>query len=255
MEPNKLETQIREQLNAREIKPSEMAWDRLDAMLSVAEEKKTKRSFGWWYIAASILVFVTAGLFFYNQKSTEIQINNTVVVKETSKDSVKANPISTKNNVTEDLIQVQEKQPLVQVENIKKEEKSLSSSNHNNQKTTVNPLLNPNKEIEYQNSEVIAQKDLPKVMPQEKTVVSKSNEVNVDELLASVDKSSKSDKKIPIKVNVNSLLSQVDVELEMTFKQKVINKLGKNYEDAKIALAKRNQESNTNNSETKNKKY
>jgi len=40
MEPNKLETQIKEQLNAREIQPSEMAWDRLDAMLTVAEEKK-----------------------------------------------------------------------------------------------------------------------------------------------------------------------------------------------------------------------
>lgn len=255
MEPNKLETQIREQMNAREIKPSEMAWDRLDAMLSVAEEKKTKRSFGWLYIAASILVFVTAGLFFFNQKSTEIKIDNAVVGKENNNDTVKVSPNSTKNNATEDLIQVQEKQPLVQVENIKKEEKSSSSSNHNNQKTTENPLLITNKEIKYQNSEGIAQKDLPKVISQEKIVVSKSNEVNVDELLASVDKSPKSDKKTPIKVNVNSLLSQVDVELEMTFKQKVINKLGRNYEDAKVALAKRNQESNTNNSETKNKKY
>ena len=45
MEPNKLETQIKEQLNAREIQPSEMAWDRLDAMLSVAEEKKNKTFF------------------------------------------------------------------------------------------------------------------------------------------------------------------------------------------------------------------
>ncbi len=43
MEPNKLETQIKEKLNSREIQPTEMAWDRLDAMLSVAEEKKTKR--------------------------------------------------------------------------------------------------------------------------------------------------------------------------------------------------------------------
>lgn len=40
MEQNKLETQIKEKLNSREIQPSEMAWDRLDAMLSVSEEKK-----------------------------------------------------------------------------------------------------------------------------------------------------------------------------------------------------------------------
>ena len=40
MEPNKFEKQIREQLNSREIQPSKKSWDRLDAMLSVAEEKK-----------------------------------------------------------------------------------------------------------------------------------------------------------------------------------------------------------------------
>ena len=68
MEPNKLETQFKEKLNSREIEPSEMAWDRLDAMLSVTEEKKTRRSFGWLYIAASILVLGTAGMFFFNQK-------------------------------------------------------------------------------------------------------------------------------------------------------------------------------------------
>jgi hypothetical protein len=44
LKPNNIENQIREKLNSREIKPTEMAWDRLDAMLSVAEEKKTARS-------------------------------------------------------------------------------------------------------------------------------------------------------------------------------------------------------------------
>ena len=42
MEPNKIEKQFREKLNTREIQPSVQVWDRLDAMLSVAEEKKTK---------------------------------------------------------------------------------------------------------------------------------------------------------------------------------------------------------------------
>ena len=41
MAQNNIENQIREKLNSREIQPTEMAWDRLDAMLSVAEEKKT----------------------------------------------------------------------------------------------------------------------------------------------------------------------------------------------------------------------
>ena len=82
MEPNNIENQIREKLNSREIQPSAKAWDRLDAMLTVGEEKKTKRSFfSFKYIgiADSVLVFVTLGLFFFNQKNTTIEPQNTVV--------------------------------------------------------------------------------------------------------------------------------------------------------------------------------
>ena len=88
MEPNKVESQIREKLNSREIQPSAQAWDRLDAMLSVAEEKKTKRPFGFLFIAASILVFATLGMFFFNQNSIETKPQNDVVTNET-KDTVK----------------------------------------------------------------------------------------------------------------------------------------------------------------------
>ena len=98
MKPNKFEKQIREQLNSREIQPSDMAWDRLDAMLSVAEEKKTKRSFGWLYIAASILVFVGVGTFFFNQNTSEITPNTTIVNQEVIKDSI-SNSLEKTNNL------------------------------------------------------------------------------------------------------------------------------------------------------------
>ena len=57
MQSNKTDNQIREKLNAREIEPSAKSWDRLDAMLSVQEEKKPKKGFLWLYIAASFFVF------------------------------------------------------------------------------------------------------------------------------------------------------------------------------------------------------
>ena len=43
MEPNKLENKMREKLNKRTIQPSANAWDRLDAMLSVTEQKTEKK--------------------------------------------------------------------------------------------------------------------------------------------------------------------------------------------------------------------
>jgi len=63
MEQHKLENEFKNKLNQREIKPSENSWDRLDAMLAVAEVKKPTRGYGWIYIAASIIGFAFLGTF------------------------------------------------------------------------------------------------------------------------------------------------------------------------------------------------
>ncbi|WP_298304674.1 hypothetical protein [Flavobacterium sp.] len=243
MAQNKLETQIKEKLNSREIQPSEMSWDRLDAMLSVAEEKKTKRSFGWLYIAASILVFLSVGLFFINQKEEVSGTDNQIVTKEVENNKEQNDSVITKQNFTNEITNQQEEQ--VAAINNKPQiinKKSSESFNQNNQKTGVNPIINKEKEIEYQATEVIAQKDMPRIISQEKIEMPKKVAVNVDDLLASVEKTSKKEVNAKVKVNANSLLSQVDGELEQTFRQKVINRIGKNYQEVKVALANRNQE-------------
>jgi hypothetical protein len=247
MAQNKLETQIKEKLNSREIQPSEMSWDRLDAMLSVAEEKKTKRfpflSFQFIGIAASILVFLSVGLFFINQKEEVSGTDNQIVTKEVENNKEQKDSIITKQNFTNEIANQQEEQ--VAVINNKPQiinKKSSESFNQNNQKTGVNPIINKEKEIEYQATEIIAQKDMPRIISQEKIEIPKKVAVNVDDLLASVEKTSKKEANAKVKVNANSLLSQVDGELEQTFRQKVINRIGKNYQEVKVALANRNQE-------------
>ena len=47
-------------------------------------------------------------------------------------------------------------------------------------------------------------------------------------------------KKQKIQVDPSSLLSQVDGELELSFREKVIAKVNKNYQTVKVALANRN---------------
>ena len=72
MEPNKFEKDFREKLNQRKIEPSDKAWDRLDAMLSVAEKKQPKKKNNrWLYIAASLVGFLLVGTFFFNQKQSD----------------------------------------------------------------------------------------------------------------------------------------------------------------------------------------
>ena len=242
MAQNNIENQIREKLNSREIKPTEMSWDRLDAMLSVAEEKKTKRSpfftFRFIGIAASILVFVSLGLFFFNQKETVVRPEDDIVVKEEIKinDNSKINDNNNSLNPNQQNQQVAQN-PKPETQNPKPFKKSF---NQNNQKTTINPLINQEKEVQFQNQEVIAQKELPQVETRKVIIISNPSTVNVDDLLASVSK--KSENKPKIKVNASSLLSQVDGELDQSFRDKVLTKINKNYQEVKVALANRNQE-------------
>ena len=247
MAQNRFETQIKEKLNSREIKPTEMAWDRLDAMLSIAEEKKTKRSrflsFQFIGIAASILVFLSVGLFFINQKEEISETDNQIVTKDLENNKKQNDSVITKQNFINEITKKQEEQVAQNSQpSIRNAQPIKRSFNSINQKTNQNSIINKDKQIEYQVSEVIAQKDIPKISSQEKMEQPKKVVVNVDDLLASVEKTTKKETNVKVKVNANSLLSQVDRELEQTFRQRVINKIGKNYQEVKVALANRNQE-------------
>jgi hypothetical protein len=247
MAPNKLENQIKEKLKAREIQPTKMAWDRLDAMLSVAEEKDNKKATIFTFksvgIAASILLFLSFGLFFIFQKE-EVSVNNQIVTKEIEKNKEQKDSVITKQNLTNELTNQQEEQVAVTINNKPQiiNKKSSESFNSINQKTNQNSIINKDKQIDYQVTEVIAQKDMPRIISQEKIEMPKKVAVNVDDLLASVESTSKSAVSQKVKVNANSLLSQVDGELEQTFRQKVFQKITKNYKEVKVALANRNQE-------------
>ena len=242
MAPNKLENQIRAKLNSREIQPSAQAWDRLDAMLSVAEEKKTKRSFGWLYIAASITVLLTVGLFFFTQNGTEIQLKNDVVIKDTIQKPINVTPIveqKTENQVaisTEDKPKTDNRQPTTNNQRV-----SINNQKTTNQKQS-NPLINHDKPIEYLINSDVAVKDIPKIETKREIIISNNN--SDDFLLAGLDNTATKsvNKKSAVKVDAKSLLSEVDGELELTFREKVINKVAKNYKEVKVALANRNNE-------------
>ncbi len=243
MEPNKLEKQFREKLNAREIQPSTQAWDRLDAMLSVAEEKKTRRPFGFLFIAASILVLVTLGTFFFTQDATKIQPqhNNSVVETEIKKDTAQ-NPV--KHNQLPIVKSEKNTEAIATTDNQPSNQSSII-----NQKTTVNQKDNAyqsqiikDKEIVFQNSGDLALKDLPKIVDSKETIAVKRETVSDADLLASLDAAAKqsTSKNSTMKVDAKSLLSQIDGELNQTFREKTFSKLSKNYQEIKVALANRN---------------
>lgn len=245
MAQNKLETQIKEQLNAREIKPTEMAWDRLDAMLSVAEEKKSKKGFGWLSIAAVFVGLLFGGFVLFQLNSNDIQIENSVVNQENNSDKVET---STENqneivpSTTEILTQVAQ----VKSTNNKKSHESLTrtgeaiiNQNQNHHQSNQKSIQNDNPILEKQ--ELVADNSLSNEIKIEPNIKVVPITVNPDLLLAVVE-SNKKEKatKLSVKVNSKSLLAQAEGEQNQNFKETRFQKLKRNFKTVKTAVSNRN---------------
>ena len=225
MEPNKLESQFKEQLNSREIKPSEIAWSKLDAMLTIPEKPKGK--FPWLLIAASFTAFLLVGTIYFNQNVSTIENQKNKIVIQNSAVPKIIIPDTTLKLKAED-----EKGLVTNV---------VPKSNYGTNKV---PILKEkwNFVKDSSNQNQVAQVSIIN----QKAIKSQTSDVAVEELLAVAGNASKKknqlSQKSDVQVNASNLLSQVDGELELSFREKVINKVSKNYQTVKVALTNRNLE-------------
>ena len=236
MEQNKLETQFKEKLNSREIKPTEMAWDRLNAMLSVAEPseservyQKPKSKFTWLYIAASFIGFLLISTVIFNQKETSVQNKKTKIVIQQS--------IKTKSH---------EKPSNFLIPNSKKnEEETVVVVKKDTLKTNKSLLLKNDSFPNKNNQNQVAELSIINQKTEQESISSQTNATSVDELLARVDKSARLNNKtqnLEVHVNANQLLLQVDSDLEPAFRQSVFSKIADNIKVVKEAVVNRNKE-------------
>lgn len=225
MEQHKLEKQFKELLNSREIKPSEMAWEKLDAMLTVAEKTKTK--FPWLYIAASFVGFLMITTFYFSQKENTIESQkNGVVIQnpvapKTNAVSFKAIDFKSEKEASAVNVVQQSVSKSDKFSGTKQESIIVQNNSNQNQVAELSIINQENEQFAFSN---INEKSVNKMLVDAKTALKSEN--------------SRKD----VKVNPNALLSQVDEELELSFREKVINKVNKNYQTVKVALANRNQE-------------
>jgi hypothetical protein len=239
MEPNNFEKDFREKLNQRKIEPSDKAWDRLDAMLSVAENKKPKKKRNWLYIAASLVGFLLVGTFFFNQKKNENETQkNTIVIKEDQK----------KNSVVKPTLNIIDS---VKTEIAVSEKDATETSTKISISKKINLYQNPVKSIKNESNQITESSIIIK-NNQEKQSINNQTSVAETPKKENVDQLNSAEKtvvaenavkpKSKVKVNANDLLNQVDGELELSFREKVITKVNKNYQTVKVALANRNQQ-------------
>jgi hypothetical protein len=184
------------------------------------------------FIAASFVGFLLMGTVYFGQNGNaienpknEVVIQNSVTPKTTlvPSNSIKLNAEEEKGlvtNVVSKSTSGTNKTPILK-------EKSIAINNNSNQNQVADVSISN-------------QKSEPKA------ITSQTNSVSVDELLASVGNPSKKENQLSQKsvvhVNASNLLSQVDGELELSFREKVIAKVSKNYQSVKVVLANRNLE-------------
>ncbi|WP_170108535.1 hypothetical protein [Flavobacterium kingsejongi] len=219
MEQNNIEQQFREKLGQRTLAPSENAWDRLDAMLSVAEGKKPKRNFKWLYIAAGLLGFLFLGTVFLTMNDNTT-IEKTVVVKDSPIE--KAAQPEEKSTVAPEAAII-----------LQKNEKAVAA-------IVRKPLQKP--EIQKENNAAKEEHaGLGDITDKPQDV--KGKYISADELLAAVmttGQPSVKSPKVTVKVDPAKMLSEVEGELDETFREKVIHSVGKNFNTVKTAVVNRN---------------
>jgi hypothetical protein len=246
MEPNNFEKDFRGKLNQREIEPSNKAWDRLDAMLTVAEEKepvklnskKSKRK--WLYIAASFIGFLLVGTLYFNQNKNAVKTPETVVVEKEKETHTE------KESLTEPILNTADS---VKTETAIAEKTSGETGNKNKKSNSEasEPISNKNTQNE---SNQIAESSIIKNNQEKQStnnstlIAETSKQDNVDQLLEKAETKILAENavksKSKIKINSNDLLDQVDGELELSFREKMIAKINKSYHTVKVAVENRN---------------
>lgn len=225
MVPNNIENQIREKLNQREILPSASAWDRLDAMLSV-EEQKPKRNFKWISIAAIFVGFTLISIFMMNKESSTNNVipSNSIVLENETKLFEKESTPEIENNFSK----------------VKEEETVVHQSTKKTEKSSTE--INPKKDFLLDNHSK-QEETIVENQPKEST----NKYINAESLLAEIETGEKIEipnisRKPSVKVDANVLLSTAENEVNETFREKAIQSFNKNYQLVKSTLANRNYE-------------
>ncbi|MGZ9676716.1 hypothetical protein [Flavobacterium sp. GNP001] len=245
MEPNNFEKQIKERLDAREILPSEMAWSKLDAMLtaaspSLSEQPKPKSNFPWLYLAASFVgVLLLSTLFFRSNKNDLIPSKTTVVgvEKMTPNENEKAqsNSITPKEQIVVQTASAKGMQATKQNVGLK----SLSIQNSNSARkneiaqstTTENNVVTPITTVEDVQKRTISL-----------SAARLLAEVTNDNFQSEANLKSNNSSATSIVVQPDQLLSKAESELNQTFKESAINKFNKNFNAIRTVLVNRNYE-------------
>lgn len=254
MAPIKFDDNIKNKLEKRTIEPSDNAWNKLSDKLDTQENQSNKKIIWWLGIAASLVgVFLVSTLFFNKNEEDllptlvenpieEVLINkkepqnNNLVVENELAPQIEDHIIQGKVNT--DLV----KQEVFRKTVTKRKEIYTSSSeaiaNNVREDSAVKneDLIHSNAIINEENKQEI----VVQVINLDKELVT---DQEIESLLERAQKEialNRFNEESPKVVDANSLLQNVETDLELSFRDKMFNTIIYSYEAVKTAVVERN---------------
>ena len=249
MAPIKFEENIKDKLEKRNIEPSANIWGKLSDKLDEHEGGSKNKMIWWLGIAASLVgVFLIATIFF---KTTEDQTTLPITVETPLEKSSEVKGKLTKQIEELKVEGIAETEIKSESPEINKEPEKLtnfsnkkSNSSRLAKNTAKEPQIGTNQSIlsdsviheQTINQPILANTQIKKVR---NTVTESEIEALLEnaksELLAN-----KSEIVLSKTVDANSLLQDVETDLDETFRDKVFNTLVSGYNSVRTAVASRN---------------
>lgn len=245
MEPAKFENHIKDTLKGTEIKPSEAAWDKIKGQIN--NEHKPKRSGYFQYgIAAGFIGILILSVIYFT--ADDRPLNQEMKVAKPS--------ISFVDKEKEELTQApapEEESLITVVEDLYKtdEEKSVTlPKKESNKELVISEVTKlPNSEesqnISLEDSNELIDTKITEVL-ERVTALEENNkeltDLEVDSLLRLAQQEILTQKLLisDKKVNPTTLLSQVEEELDQSFRDQIFEKLKSGYYKVRTAVAVRN---------------
>jgi len=252
MAPIKFDDHIREQLQEREIQPSNSAWEKLNTKLNQSSKKGSKTP--WYAIAASIVgLIVVASLVFRNQTNSIIDTDKIVETENNTNEEIQKEPLfKTENNELVVATETQNREENISEIPVTSENMKSISNNKNLTETAEITFNNSEEEILIDPIEkpVIASESdfidlkVAEVVAEVVAIKKSNNSVSEDEINALLEKAQLEIQSqrllVNNKVDATALLNSVEEELETNFRDKVFDALGEQFEKVRTAVVDRN---------------
>jgi len=267
MAPIKLEDNIREKLEEREIQPSNEAWRKLNVQLAGSSVRKSNKII-WYAIAASVAgILLLASVFFNKSNDVSLQPTDIVDVQTSEKeinhktDLFLPERINSEEEVVQDIAseepakinEKKETKNTIKTPTLQKTNTPVLATNMKVVSETIAKVYPPSdKKVDHSlqeegikiSEEVFIDKKVDEVIAQVELLQNGNNEVtriDIDALLVNakhqIEKRRLSSTK---KVDPAALLGDVEWDLDRSFRDKVYDALNDGYDIIRTAVVERN---------------